>query len=222
MANTLLNAEVRNDASKGQRKDLRKKGYIPGVLYGESREPIGITLAQKELEQVLHQRGGKGLLTLKINDDKKVTETPVMVKEVQTHPVKGVVIHIDLHQVNLRQRLEVEVPVQLTGDAEGVKEGGMLQQHMRTITLKCLPTDIPESISYDISQLKIGDQLTVSQLIIPNSSEMISDPEQMVANIIPPRIEEEEAAPEELQETQEEKAEAQQAEDADMDADKEE
>ncbi len=222
MANTLLNAEVRNCTSKGKRKDLRKKGYIPGVLYGENQEPVGITLTQKELEQVLHQRGGKGLLTLKINDDKKVTETPVMVKEVQTHPVKGVVIHIDLHQVNLRQRLEVEVPVQLTGDAEGVKEGGILQQHMRTITLKCLPTDIPESISYDISQLKIGEQLTVSQLIIPNSSEMISEPEQMVANIIPPRIEEEEAAPEELQETQEEKAEAQQAEDADTGADKEE
>ncbi|MDW7674887.1 MAG: 50S ribosomal protein L25 [Bacillota bacterium] len=193
MSSILLEAAVREQHNKGAVKQLRASGYLPGVLYGKNNDAIKLTILLKEFEQAIHRGAGKGLINLNLNNGGKVTKVPVMIKEAQTHPVKGMYTHVDLYQVNLKEKITTEVAINLQGEAKGVKEGGLLQQQLRVLEVKCMPTAIPESIVVDVSALEIGDQLLVEQLTVPQNIEILSDLEKLVVNVVAPRAVEEEA-----------------------------
>ncbi|MBS4024409.1 MAG: 50S ribosomal protein L25 [Clostridia bacterium] len=187
MNNILLDAKVRAGNTKGYTRELRNKGFIPGVLYGKQPGAVKISLVLKELEQALAKGGTKGLVTLNLTDNNGPVKVPTMIKEMQTHPLKGVMTHIDFYQVNLKEKVVAEVLINLTGEAEGVKAGGILQQQLRVVEVECLPTEIPSNISLDISYLGIGDQVLVRDLPIPATVDLITEREKLVAGIAAPR-----------------------------------
>lgn len=179
--NITLKAQIREATTKGQVKELRRQGMVPSILYGQGNEPIELYVKANEFNQVISMGGAKSLIILHLDSGKKM---PVMLKEVQSHPVQGQFTHIDFLQVSLKEKINVEVFVNLTGEPVGVKEGGLLQQVLRTVTLECLPTNIPDSINHDISSLKIGDQILVKDLDLPTDVEVITTEDTLVANVV--------------------------------------
>lgn len=189
MSVILLEAKAREGNSKGYTKQLRANGFIPGVIYGRNKAALKIFLTLKELEQALTHGGAKKLLTINLSNNEGQAKVPAMIKEMQTHPLKGVLTHVDLYQVDLKEKVVAEIAVNLTGEPQGVKEGGILQQQIRALEVECLPTEIPDSISFDITNLAIGDQLLVQDLPVLAGVELITEGEKVVANIVMPRVE---------------------------------
>lgn len=190
---------------------LRATGVVPGVVYGKEMESIAVVVDQKALTKLLHsKRGEHALVTLRL-DDPASWEKPVLVKAIQHDPVDGRVVHVDFQAIVLTKRLRVKIPVLLKGEPVGVKqEGGILEHFLREIEVECLPTDIPASVEFDVSHLKIGDTVHVGELAAPSHAKITSDAEGVIASIQKPREEKpEEAAaavtePEVLREKKEE------------------
>ncbi len=190
---------------------LRQTTAVPGVVYGKAMEPLAITIEHRALATLLHSKGGEhALVTLRLVDNAS-WERAALVKAVQHDPVDGHVTHIDFHVIPLTEQIKVKIPVILKGEPVGVKQdGGILEQFLREIEVSCLPTDIPEGVECDISAMKIGDTLHVSDLTSPKSAKILTDPQGTIASVQEPKVEkvEEEAAavtePEVLREKKEE------------------
>ena len=190
-----LDAEVR-DNGKASVKQLREQGIVPGVLYGRDRDTVSIKADAKEVEDVL---GGNAIIDLTLDDG---STQPIMVKEVQRDVITRDLLHIDLYQIALDEELIVEVPVEVVGQAEGEREGGLLNQILREVEIECLPTDIPEKIEVDVTELGIGDSVDVSDLDVGEDIEVKVDSSETVATVVLPDEldEEEEEEEEELEE----------------------
>ncbi|HEX6351091.1 MAG TPA: 50S ribosomal protein L25 [Candidatus Dormibacteraeota bacterium] len=190
-----LTAQPRDLLGKKSHRLLREGG-LPAVVYGHQTKALPITLDAREFAHVFHRVGRTHLIDLEIDG----RADKVLVKEVQTHPRRHGPIHVDLHQVSLSEKLQVDVPVIVTGESPVVKQGEAdVQINVHTVRVECLPTDIPESFTVDISGLAaVGDVLRVSDLApVPNVT-VIDDPEEVVVKIAPRRelvVEEEEVAP---------------------------
>jgi large subunit ribosomal protein L25 len=169
---------------------LRREGLVPGVVYGQGGEARPFQVADHELRTLLGE--GQTLLDLELDGSKSV---PVVIKEQQHHPVRGNVMHMDCLEVRLDEEIQSEVPIELEGtdQAPGVMEGGVLEHVTREITVEALPTEIPERLTADVSEMVIGDTLQLSVLTPPPGVKfMIEDPEEVtIATLSPPRIEEE-------------------------------
>jgi large subunit ribosomal protein L25 len=185
-----LRVERRTGTGKGVARGLRRQGQIPAILYGEG-EPISLTADPKVLLRVLGTEAGENvILNLTIVDGKDFTRK-AMVKEVQVDPVTGKPLHADFLAISMERPIEVEVPVEVAGVAQGVKdEGGILDQILREIRVRCLPVAIPDRIGLDVSSLDIGDVLHVSDLPIPEGVELLTDREQAVVMVAAPAVEE--------------------------------
>ena len=160
-----------------------------GVLYGGGEESLGFDADARELRHAL--AGSGAVLDLSIDGGKA---TPVVVKEAQRHPVRGETVHIDLLRVNLNEAINAVVPLELLGteDSPGVKEGGILEQITRELNVEALPTAIPESITYDVSEMQIGETIVLSALSAPEGVTLLDDPEEtVVATLSPPRLQSE-------------------------------
>lgn len=157
---TSIKAKAREAHKRSVKTELRKTGYVPAIVYGFKTESTPIAVNEKELEKTIRTEGHNAILSLDV-DGKKVN---AVLKEVQKEPLKGKLIHLDFLAVSMRQELEVEVPVVVTGTSVGVKEGGVLQQPNRELKLTVKPSDIPENIEVDITELAIGDTLTVGDI----------------------------------------------------------
>ena len=157
---TSIKAKAREAHKRSVKTELRKTGYVPAIVYGFKTESTPISVNEKELEKTIRTEGRNAILSLDV-DGKKVN---AVLKEVQKEPLKGKLIHLDFLAVSMRQELEVEVPVVATGTSVGVKEGGVLQQPNRELKLTVKPSDIPENIEVDITELAIGDTLTVGDI----------------------------------------------------------
>ncbi len=157
---TSIKAKAREAHKRSVKTELRKTGYVPAIVYGFKTESTPIAVNEKELEKTIRTEGRNAILSLDV-DGKKVN---AVLKEVQKEPLKGKLIHLDFLAVSMRQELEVEVPVVATGTSVGVKEGGVLQQPNRELKLTVKPSDIPENIEVDITELAIGDTLTVGDI----------------------------------------------------------
>jgi large subunit ribosomal protein L25 len=182
---TRLNAQPRTvDGSRSARR-LRREGRVPGVLYGGTGEPVPFDVDARELRHALHARGA--VLEVVVGDE----TTPAVLKDAQRHPVRGETMHIDLIRVRLDVAIQSTVILELTGveDAPGVKEGGVLEQPVRELNVEALPTDIPESITFDASNLEIAATLTLSEITAPDKVTLLDDPETVVATIVAPRLE---------------------------------
>ena len=197
-----LTALLRVERGKGPAGRLRVAGRVPGILYGPGVEgAIALALNTKELEKTLHTHaGGNVLVNLEIAGDKNRT---VMFKEVMRHPLRGTVVHVDLLEVNLNETIEIEVPVHLTGKAAGLAFGGIVQHETRTITILCLPSQIPDSIEVDITHLNVGQSIHVKDIQLAQGLTAVNEPDLTVVAIVSPTAE---VAPKTAEEVQAELA----------------
>ena len=199
-----MQATVRKSVGNGPARVLRRAGQTPAVLYGRKAEPVLLAVNTKDLEQVLKQGSfGQLILNLVIQNGKKVTKA-AMIKELQTHPVSGSLIHIDFYEVDMDRQIKVMIPVVTTGKSVGVEEGGMLNIVRRELEVLCLPGDIPETIEIDISELTIGDSIHLEDVPLGDNVEISSDVNYTVVTVLSPKVEEEiEEEGEELEEGEE-------------------
>ncbi len=197
METVSLRAWQRPRGTKGQLKRLRKQGFLPGVLYGKEIGNLPIQVSLREFTPLLtHRALGSTLINLELADGAGGSHL-VVVRELQRDPLRQVPIHVDFFRVSLTEEIETEVPVHLVGQAPGVKEGGVLQHMLRSVTISCLPTQLPEWIEADISHLGIGDELKVGDLQPPPGVKILDDPDSIVVLVVPPVLEGVEAEEEE-------------------------
>jgi len=180
-----LSVEERPERGSREARRLRRAGFVPGVLYGASHtETVSFKVGERELRRVLVD--GSALIDVKIGAEKSV---PVIVKDQQIHPVRDHVMHIDLLEVRLDEKIHATVSVELHGgeEAPGVKEGGVLEHVTRELNIEALPTDIPEKIEVDVSGLDIAATLMLSEISAPAGVEFLDDLEETtVATIVVP------------------------------------
>lgn len=165
---------------------MRHAGLLPGVIYGIDSNPLAVELETHAVEQVLHHHASETILVdIDLEGEGSVS---VLLKEVQHHPVTGALLHVDLQRVAANQTLQVEVSLELVGEPEGVKLGGLLDQVMHTILVECLPADLPETVNVDVSDLEIGSALHVSDLKLGNKVAILSDADALVAGVSAPKV----------------------------------
>ncbi len=207
-----LTATPRTEFGTRISRRLRRDGKVPGVVYADGNEAISFQVESRDARIILSE--GHALFDLQIEGSDAV---PVVIKEQQHHPVRGDLQHLDLQQVDLKQAIQAEVAVELTGEdvSPGVKQGGVLEHVTREVTVEALPTDIPDSISLDVSEMEINDTLTLENLVAPDGVELIADEpsEVTLVTLSPPRVEAEpetdlEAEPEVVGEGEEGESEA--------------
>jgi large subunit ribosomal protein L25 len=181
-------------------KAVRKAGRIPGVLYGKTKDKTvnsrPIEVDAKKLAEVLHSSTSENVLVdVELTDaaGKKVDQHLALLLDVQHHPLKDYVIHVDLHEIDQNEILHAEVPVTSVGEPAGVKNGGgLLETMLRTIRVACLPRNLPELITVDVSHLAIGHSVHVSELVLPEGVTVSNPPELPVFSVFAPK---EEVAP---------------------------
>jgi large subunit ribosomal protein L25 len=195
-----LQALLRTETGKGFARKLRKKGFVPAIVYGgkENKNTL-IQLDTKEAIKVL-KKGENVIINLEIiQDDSKEVRT-VMVKEHQVHPVNHKLLHVDFMEISLTEKISTMVPIELVGESPGVKQGGILEQMLWELEIECLPTQIPDKIMVDISNLDLGGVIHVSDIKVDEGIDVLNEPDQTVVSLSAPvavEEEEEEAAPEE-------------------------
>jgi large subunit ribosomal protein L25 len=182
---TTLAVQRRDPAGSRAARRLRRTGCVPGVIYGGGDEPIAFQVDARDLRVAL--AGAGAVLDLSVDGE---SGSPVVVKELTRHPVNGEAVHLDLLRVRLDQAIQATVVLELTGgdDAPGVKEGGVLEHVTRELTIEALPNDIPDSLEHDVSEMVIGDTITLDQVRVPENVKLIDDPETVVATLTPPRL----------------------------------
>lgn len=204
--NATLKATLREETGKGAARRMRREGRIPAVVYGRGEETRALTLDAHEFEMLVRRYSlDTTLLELQIEGSgkKKAEKVRTLVVEVQGHPYRPEVMHVDFQQIHAGERVTVEVPIDLEGTAEGVREGGVMQHIMHVVELVCDVDQIPESFSVNVSGLAIGDSIHISDLEVPAGVELLVDPERTICTVAAPTIlelpeEEEEALEPEL------------------------
>jgi large subunit ribosomal protein L25 len=185
-----LKAAPRTDFGSRSARRLRAEKLVPGVVYAGGDEARPFQAVERDVRTVLS--GGQALFDLEVEGAKAV---PVVLKEQQLHPVKGVLQHIDLQEVKLDEAIQAEVAIELEGVevAPGVKEGGVLEHVTREITVEALPAEIPERLVADVSEMQINDTVQLSTLTAPEGVVFVADDldEITIATLSPPRVEEE-------------------------------
>jgi large subunit ribosomal protein L25 len=187
----ILEAVRRESFGKNEAGRLRRAGRIPAVLYGEKRETQSIAVDPKALLKILRSQSGVNtLISLKLDG---AADTKVLVREYQIHPVERALLHADFYYVAMDKVLRVTVPVHLTGEARGVKvDGGVVDFVHRDIVVECLPADIPEHLTVDISNLGLHDGIRVRDLPA-GKWKAVSDADMLIVHVVPPKVEAEPA-----------------------------
>lgn len=181
-----LKAEIREERGKGPARRLRAAGRIPAVVYGQGEETRALSVDALELDRLFSRISVENTL---INLEIDGTSTRVLVREVQAHPFKPRIDHVDFYEVRAGEKLNVEVPVQLVGTPEGVKSGGVLEQVLHVLPVVCIPSAIPESIEIDVSALEVGESIHVGDVTLPEGVEADIDPTRTVCNVGAPTVE---------------------------------
>lgn len=189
MSQFVIEAQQRTPGGKNVNRRLRGAGMIPAVIYGPGRDPIALSVDPRAVSDILHSDTGHNtIFTVRVDGGEPAN---VMVKDYQLDPTRGNLIHADFLRIAMDQLLELSVDVELFGEAEGVKVGGgILDLVTRSITISCLPADIPESIRVDVSGLKINDYIRVKNLPVDPVYKILTEPEVVVVTVIPPVKEE--------------------------------
>jgi large subunit ribosomal protein L25 len=183
MEQVVMNIEIRTETGKGISRRLRKKGMVPAVVYGKGMDAVPAAVNHKDLATAIAGEGGRNrILTLK--GDKALDGKLVIVSDLFRDCLKGTLLHVDLHKINLSEKVKVPVPVSITGASIGVKEGGLLDVVKHNIEVECLPNQIPEHIEVDVTDLKIGDSLHVGDVKVPAELKVLDDPNSTVVNVL--------------------------------------
>ncbi len=186
-----LTATLRDGRGKGAARKLRGTGRVPAVVYGRHENTRAVSVDAHELEVLFSRISVENtIIELSVEGEKEAVST--LVREVQAHPVRNEVLHVDFYQVHAGEELEVDVPIRLEGVPIGVREeGGVLDHVIHELTVRCLPSDIPNLLTLDVSALEIGDSLHVSDLALPQGVTSMIDGERTVCGVAAPRVEEE-------------------------------
>ena len=188
---TGLTARRRYETGKGVARRLRAAGQVPAVLYGKDQEPVSLTLDAREALNLFHSISVENtIVNVRIDDDKEELET--LVREIQMHPFRPDIVHVDFYCIERGVALEVDIPADYVGTPHGVRDGGVLEIILHEFRVKCLPVDIPETITVDISALDIGDSIHASEISMDEAVELLTDPGQTICLVSAPRVEEEE------------------------------
>ena len=180
-----LVAQPRDDKGKGAARRLRAKGLVPAVVYGHGAEPVHLAVDARELLHLLHTDAGTNVLVdLRVDHDQMLA----IPREIQRDHIKGQFIHIDFLRIARDEKITVEVPVHLAGESRGVKEGGVVEHHLWTLQVECLPQDVPTAIEADVSDLGINDSLKVSDLPAGGRFTILTSPEEVIVAVVPPQV----------------------------------
>ena len=182
---TTLQVLPREPSGSREARRLRRAGNVPGVLYGGGDEPVSFQVPARTLRHALASAGAVIDLTIEGG-----SASPVVLKELVRHPVTGNTVHIDLLRVRLDVKIQSTVQLELTGaeDSPGIRDGGVLEQITRELTIEALPNDIPDSLTHDVSGMEINDTITLESLTTPSTVTLLDDPETVIATLTPPRL----------------------------------
>lgn len=196
-----IQVEPRELGSKGKIKQIRRAGILPGVIYGPKIETVPLQIDRKEFVTRVAGLEGSHLVRIK-SASPLLADKVALVKAMEFHPVTGEILHADLYEVDLTERIEVKVPLHFVGKAEGVVKGGILQPIVREIEVECLPMDIPEYLTVEVTSLDIGDAVHITELSMPEGVKAIYETNLTLVTVVPPTVEEApavEAAPVEVE-----------------------
>jgi large subunit ribosomal protein L25 len=192
MAAIFMEAEPRTEVGKGPNRRLRASGRVPGVLYGGGKDTLALSLDPKAVVGIIRSHGGVNTIFELVVKGSKGNEN-VMIREYQIEPVEHRLLHADLVRVAMDKELTLDVNIELSGTAVGVKvSGGMMDFVTRAVAISCLPKDIPETIVADVSHLELGQYLRASELKLPAGVKLVSDANVVIAHCVAPKAEEEE------------------------------
>lgn len=185
-----VTAEIRSETGKNVARRLRATGRIPAILYGHKEDALALSVDPKEITAVLHSGSGHNtIFSLSIRDR---GTTSVMIKDWQRDPIKENLLHADLLRIAMDETLQIQVPITAVGEPKGVKvQGGIFEFVLREVEVECLPADIPEHITIDVSDLEIGSNVRVSDLPVNPKIKILSDSDLVVAHVISPKEEKE-------------------------------
>jgi len=195
-AEIVITVEKRPEQGRGSARRMRRVGQIPAVLYGGDRPPVSISVDEHSLRELLKQEAGENtIFLLKLEGTKE--ERRAMIREIQKDPISGHFLHIDFIRITAGQKVHVRIPVELTGDCLGVRQGGRVDFISRELAVEILPGEMFDKFSVDMSTLDVGHHVSVADLqgVLPPSARFLEDPHRMVVVVEAPRAEVEVAAP---------------------------
>jgi len=178
-----LNVELRATTGKGVCRQLRSAGRIPGIVYGKGFNSTSISISQRELVKTVEGSGGQNAL-ITLTGDASLNGAVVIVAKMLLDPIKGTPRHVDLHKINMDEKVRVEVKLKLVGIPKGVKDGGMLDFVKHTVEIECLPALIPAHIDVDVANLTIGHSIHLSEVQLPANVKLLDDPKQSIVSVL--------------------------------------
>ncbi|MGA8660151.1 MAG: 50S ribosomal protein L25/general stress protein Ctc [Chthoniobacterales bacterium] len=189
-----LTAQRRTHAGRNAIKKIKAEGLVPAVIYGAKQDTIKLQVPGRELSEVFSRAAGENILVqLEILDGDDKTNTLALIQEVQHHPLKKDILHVDFQAISATEKMIAEVAIVAVGEAVGVRTyGGLLEHILRSFEVECYPKDLPEVIEVDVSNLNVGDSLHVKDLPLPEGVVAVTDAEQTVVAVVEPRVEAEE------------------------------
>jgi large subunit ribosomal protein L25 len=192
MKSVPLKAYPRSLSRRGQVKQLRANGRVPAVIYGRQTKPQNLEVNAREIGDLISHSVSENLLVdLSVENDARAKRL-ALVQEIQHHPIDGKVLHVDFHEISETERVTVQVPVETVGEAAGVKNsGGVLEHVLFKLKVRCLPKDLPEQISIDVTALEIGKSIHIGEVKAPEGVEILGDKKIPVVSVAQPRAEEE-------------------------------
>ncbi|WP_371069829.1 50S ribosomal protein L25/general stress protein Ctc [Sediminibacillus sp. JSM 1682029] len=177
-----LKAEKREDLKKSHTRLIRQQGLVPAVVYGKGKEPKTVAVNSIELLKTVRDEGRNAIISLSVDGD----SVDVMLHDYQVEPLRDELIHADFYAVNMSQEIDVEVPIHLEGEAQGSKDGGVLQQPLYNLAVRAKPGNIPEEIVVDVANLQVGESITVSDLSANGDYEITEDEGTTIVSILTP------------------------------------
>ena len=185
MPDITLASEPRSERGSRPAGRIRREGKVPAVVYGLGTETVSITVPARELQHILAgEAGANSLINLDLDGESVLT----LARQIHRHPTRGELVHVDFVRIRRDVAVSAEVPVHVLGEAEGVKDGGLLEQLMFHLTVEAMPGNIPVALELDVSALNIGDQLRLEDMPLPQGVTTEVDPETVVVQVAAPRV----------------------------------
>jgi large subunit ribosomal protein L25 len=185
MPDITLTAELRTEFGSRPAGRIRRSGLVPATVYGLGNDPLSVTVPARELAHILAgESGANTLINLEYDGDAMLT----LARQIQRHPTRGDLVHVDFIRIRRDVAVSADVPLHLIGDPAGVRDGGLLEQLVFTVTVEAMPGNIPVALELDVSELDIGDQRHAADLDLPADVTTALDPETVVAQVAAPRV----------------------------------
>ena len=185
MADVELTAETRPERGSRPAGRLRRTGKVPAVVYGLDTDPISVTVPARELSHLLAGEGGANtLIRLQVEGNEQLT----LARQIQRHPTRGDLVHVDFVRIRRDVAVQAEVPLHLVGEAPGSRDGGLVEQLIFSLTIEAKPADIPNVVEVDISALEIGDQIRIAEVTVDAGVSFLHESDELVVQVVAPRL----------------------------------